>query len=105
MPRPTKGQRVEGSGRKKGTLNKQTVDVLEKLAALNCDPIQGMAEIAIEAKLSGDMALAGQMYKELAQYVAPKRKAIEHTGAEGGPIQQSISRIELVPIYPNDSTG
>lgn len=27
--------------------------------------------------------LRGQMYAELAQYVAPKRKAIEHSAAEG----------------------
>jgi hypothetical protein len=94
MPRPTKGQRVEGSGRKKGTLNKQTVDVLEKLAALNCDPIQGMAEIAEAAKAQGDMALAGQMYKELAQYVAPKRKAVEMSVSGSLSLEQMLTDMD-----------
>ncbi len=39
-----------------------------------------MAEIAAEARASGDFNLAGTMYKELAQYVAPKRKAVEVQG-------------------------
>ena len=30
-----------------------------------------------------DIALRAQMFKELAQYVAPKRKAIEMSGADG----------------------
>jgi len=46
-----------------------------------------MAKIAQAALDDNDLALAGQMYKELAQYVAPKRKAIEVTGEGGGPIE------------------
>ncbi len=30
-----------------------------------------------------DMALRAAMFKELAQYVAPKRKAVEMSGADG----------------------
>jgi hypothetical protein len=30
-----------------------------------------------------ELSIRAQMYKELAQYVAPKRKAIEHSGASG----------------------
>lgn len=67
-------------GRVKGTPNKTTQDIQAKLDALGCDPITGMAEIAAEARTAGDFNLAGQMYKELAQYVAPKRKAIEVQG-------------------------
>ena len=74
----------EGAGRKKGKPNKKTQEVLDKLAELNCDPIEGMARIAKQAIDEGELQLAGNMYKELAQYVAPKRKAIEHTGKDGG---------------------
>jgi len=74
-------------GRKKGTPNKKTKEVIERLKELNCDPIEGMAKIAQTALDSDDLALAGQMYKELAQYVAPKRKAVEITGEGGGPIE------------------
>ena len=76
MPRPKTG------GRKRGTPNRRTADIQEKLAAMGCDPIAGMAAIATDEKQ--DIALRAAMYKELAQYVAPKRKAIEMTGADGG---------------------
>lgn len=68
------------SGRRKGIPNKRTQDVIDKLAALNCDPLQGMATIAEKAMANKDYNLAGQMYRELAQYVAPKRKAVEMSG-------------------------
>ena len=71
---------IKGMNGRKGVPNKKSVEIADKLAALGCDPLQGMAEIAAIARREGDNALAGQMYKELAQYVAPKRKAIEHTG-------------------------
>ena len=76
MPRPKTG------GRKRGTPNRRTADIQEKLAAMGCDPIAGMAAIATDEKQ--DIALRAAMYKELAQYVAPKRKAVEMTGADGG---------------------
>ena len=49
---------------------------------MGCDPIAGMAAIATDEKQ--DIALRAAMYKELAQYVAPKRKAVEMSGADGG---------------------
>ncbi len=45
-------------------------------------PILGMAQIAKEAKEDGNLPLAGKMYTELAQYVAPKLKAIELSSFE-----------------------
>jgi len=66
-------------GRKKGTPNKRTIDVIERLNELDCDPIAGMAEIAKLAMSEQNLTLAGYMYKELAQYMAPKRKAMEFT--------------------------
>ncbi len=70
-------------GRKKGAPNKRTQSVMEKLDALGCDPVEGMAKIAMNEKrnlgIEQDVPieLRAQMYKELAQYVAPKRKAAE----------------------------
>jgi hypothetical protein len=112
--------RNPNSGRKKGTPNKDTREIAERLAALGCDPIEGMARIAqgdspcpechsagkqlysmgiagpyvdIDngkpmtcAKCHGTgkepipAKLAGEMYRELAQYIAPKRKAVEMSG-------------------------
>lgn len=76
MPRGAKpGQRF--GGRQKGTPNKKSLDISEKIKKLGCDPFEGMIKIAEEALLSKDLALAGNMYKELAQYIAPKRKAVD----------------------------
>ena len=65
-------------GRQKGTPNKRTQEIIEKLEALGCDPVEGMAKLAADENNSAE--LRGRMYAELAQYVAPKRKAVEHSG-------------------------
>jgi hypothetical protein len=72
-------------GRKKGTPNRRTTEVTERLAALGCDPIEGMARLAMDQTKSPE--LCGRMFSELAGFVAPKRRAVEHTGADGGPIE------------------
>lgn len=64
-------------GRKKGVANKKTQDVIDRLNDLGCDPIAGLAEIAMN---SAEETLRLQANKELAQYIAPKRKAVEITG-------------------------
>jgi predicted membrane GTPase involved in stress response len=62
-------------GRVKGTLNKRTTDIQEMLAAVGCNPIMGLAAIAQDE--SHDISIRLSAYKELAQYVASKRKAVE----------------------------
>lgn len=76
--------RPKTGGRKKGTPNKRTKEITDKLAALDCDPIEGMAGIAMDEQNAPE--LRGRMFAELAQYVAPKRKAIEHSGEAGEPV-------------------
>ena len=66
-------------GRTKGTPNRKTLDVIEKLEALDCDPISAMARLAMKAEADGDIALAARLYSELSPYTAPKRKAVEQT--------------------------
>jgi len=68
------------SGRKKGVPNKRTQSIIDQLVGLNCDPIKGMAKIAKKAMDEGDLHLALAAFKDLAQYVAPKRKSIEVSG-------------------------
>lgn len=85
MPRPV------------GSVNKRSAEVRKRLEDLDCDPIEGMATIAKEAKTERDFQLAGQMYKELAKYWAPQLKAVEVSGPDGGdvPLAQTI---EIVPV-------
>jgi hypothetical protein len=78
-------------GRQRGAPNKRTVEVVERLAALCCDPIAGMAHIALDNE--NPVELRARMFAELAQYVAPKRKALEHS-AQAGLIETLLSQIE-----------
>ena len=64
-------------GRTKGTKNKRTQEVIDILNELDCNPIEGLVNIAKIAMEKQDYALAGNMYKELSQYLFPKRKAVE----------------------------
>jgi len=43
-------------------------------------PLVALARIAKKSEEQGDNNLAFQCYKELANYVAPKLKSVEHTG-------------------------
>lgn len=84
-----------GSGRKKGQPTKLTLEARIRLEELGCDPLEGMARIAMDTK--APIELRGRMYTELAKYIWPQRKAVEHTGAGGGPIEMTdVSGIELL---------
>jgi hypothetical protein len=68
-------------GRTKGTPNKKTQEILALIEDTGCmHPITGLAKIAQQTYDEGDFATSMGAFKELAQYVAPKRKAIEHSG-------------------------
>jgi len=62
-------------GRQAGTPNKRTAEVTERLAALGCDPIEGLARIALDETNAIEIRL--RAYSELAPYAEPKRKSIE----------------------------
>ena len=38
-----------------------------------------------------ELGLRAQLYKELAQYTAPKRKAVAVTGEDGGPVKTEMT--------------
>jgi hypothetical protein len=44
-----------------------------------------MARLAMDETVG--VSIRAQMHKELAQYVAPKHKAMEVTGEDGGPLK------------------
>jgi hypothetical protein len=62
-----------------------------KPGQLHCDPITGMARIALNTK--NPIELRVRMFADLAQYVAPKRKALEHSAAPGL-IEALLARIQ-----------
>lgn len=67
-------------GRAAGTTNRRTADIVERLALLGCDPIEGMARLAMDSANAPE--LRGRMYSELAQYVAPKRRALDVSASD-----------------------
>ena len=76
-------------GRCKGTPNKKTMAVAEVLGELGLDPIKQMGQIAMDERI--EVSIRVQVLKELCQYIAPKRKAVEITGEDGGPLELEIS--------------
>jgi len=83
-------------GRQRGTPNRATRDVAERFQALGCDPIEGMAALAMDP--SSPPELRGRMYSELAQYIAPKRKAVEYSGDS----QDIEAFLGVIVIPPKD---
>jgi hypothetical protein len=82
-------------GRQRGTPNRASTEISEKLAALGCDPIAGMAQLAMDPSNSPE--LRARMYAELAPYVFPKRKAIEHSAADDAGIIVRIAKYTPEP--------
>ncbi len=62
-----------------------------------------MARIAMNE--TAELAIRAQMFKELAQYVAPKRKAIEVTGEDGGPIKGEFSLAKWLDQHSGSTLG
>ena len=73
-------------GRTAGTPNKDTSRLMELLSKKypKWDPVIAMAEVANGNKADEGLRFAAA--KEVAQYVYPKRKAIEHSGKDGTPL-------------------
>jgi hypothetical protein len=111
-----------GAGRPKGSVNKRTLAIAERLERLGCDPIESMAKIALGdvpcAACKGEgsvrwpgsdtayrcdacqgsgrdavpIELRAKMYIELAQYVASKRKAVDHDGSSSDQLVVELVR-------------
>ena len=62
-------------GRAKGTPNRATQEISDRLAAMGCDPLIGLAEIALSKKTP--LELKVRCFTELAQYIYPKRKPVD----------------------------
>jgi hypothetical protein len=85
-------------GRQAGTPKRKTAEVAERLAALHCDPLQGMAVLAMDE--TNPPELRGRMYAELAGYhLYAKRKAVEHAAEGAGEfrITWSMPDVDSLP--------
>ena len=67
-------------GRQKGTPNKRTVDLAERLEALDCDPVTELVRLAMDPATKP--AIKARCYIDLLAYLYPKRKAVEVSTSE-----------------------
>src|SRR4051812_27867716 len=69
-----------GPGRPRGSKNRFTLAVEDRLNAKGLDPIGFLADVVLndDGQWTADHRLRAAI--ELATYIAPKRKAVEHTG-------------------------
>jgi hypothetical protein len=75
-------------GRKAGTPNRKTDEISALLESLGHNPIEAMVRIATDPNAS--LELRGTMNAELAQYVYPKRKAVEVATDLDAPIVHKV---------------
>ena len=87
---------VKFGGRKKGTPNKHKKEHRESLrefcARIGVDPHRYMAEMIADQRLTPELRF--QAAKELAQYIEPKLKAVEHSGE----MDHTVTRIIQVTL-------
>lgn len=97
-----KGGRPPGyaktGGRQRGTPNKATRDVAEKLAALGCDPLEGLASLAMDRRNTPE--LRRQCYNDLMPYAYSKRRPID-VSTEQPTVMNVITNLDSSP----DSDG
>src|SRR5215468_3229729 len=102
MPFKKGMNKVAGSGRKKGIIPPDKKTVREMLAAIGCDPIEGLARIAMDE--NENKQLRARCYTELAGYCWPKLRSIELSGPDGeaialthvSPAEEIARRIALI---------
>lgn len=88
---PTKDGRKSG-GRQKGTPNRLTLDAIECLKNADFSPLE---ELVATYRKSTDENVRVTIARDLAQYIYPKRKAIEHSGDASSPLVIVMDKDDL----------
>jgi hypothetical protein len=70
----------KSGGRQKGTPNRATLTLNEKLDALGCDPLIELAKLGMNEKISIEIRM--RCLSEIASYVYPKRKPVDASDHE-----------------------
>lgn len=83
-------------GRTKGTPNKNTSDLMSICEKHGIHPFEGMVILAKEEK---DPDKKFDKLERIAQYVHPKRKAVEVSGGDGEAIDVGLSANDIAKIH------
>ena len=73
-------RRKKTGGRKAGTRNKSTQSVAEKLDAMGCDPLVGLANIAMDPETPIEVRV--KAFSEIAKYRYPRPKPLDDRDAD-----------------------
>jgi hypothetical protein len=87
-------------GRQRGTPNRATVELREKLAALGCDPAEELVKIAQDSKTPLGFRL--HIYSMLMPYVYPKRKQIDDSSEERAKVNVQAMSLEEALDFARD---
>jgi hypothetical protein len=94
-------------GRQKGTPNKKTAEIqervkkfMEQMGVKNFDPLMALAGIAVDK--GTPLKLKVEALKEIAQYMHPKRRAVEVSGEQTINIQEKEQKIKELDDLINE---
>ena len=73
-----------GPGRPKGQKNKYRFDVAEAVSKRGVNPFDHMAEVMGNEEMPPELRMKAAI--ELAGYLAPKLRSVEHTTSDGAPL-------------------
>jgi len=98
-----KGQVSNPNGRPIGAKGKNAGLVKAQLKELNCDPIAEL--VAIAQDVNTELIFRIKIYLDLVNYIHPKLKTIELSGADGGPFQNkyTVEIVDAPKIVQGDS--
>ena len=82
------GKSGNPSGRPLGARGKNASLVKAQLKDLDCDPVSEL--VAIAKDVNTELGFRIKIYLDLVNYIHPKLKAIEHSGADGSALQHTI---------------
>jgi hypothetical protein len=92
-------------GRKAGTPNKRTVALTsalaERLEALDFCPVEALIRVGQAAEQAGELDLARAAFADVAPFVYPRKKAVEHAG-DVMTLEKLVLVATGVPRGPND---
>jgi hypothetical protein len=93
-------------GRRAGTPNKRTVALTaalaERLEEMNFCPVEALIRVGQAAEASGELDLARAAFADVAPFIYPRKKAVEHAGGLGLEQLVTYSVVTGVPRSPND---
>jgi len=94
-------------GRQKGTPNKKTAEIqervkkfMEQMGVKNFDPLMALAGIAVDK--GTPLKLKVDALKEIAQYMHPKRRAVEISGEQTINVQEKQKKIKELDDLLNE---